>query len=156
MQRVGTLWDRFRSLSRADRRWVIEAALALVVARLQVIVLPFRSLGARLGRRMEEAPPPAADSEPIAERIGWAVLAVAPRLPFRALCLEQALAARRMLRRRSIPSTVYAGLDRNGEELLSHAWLRCGTRVLTGESARRGLSTIAYFGDPGGDGGPRR
>jgi hypothetical protein len=52
-------------------------------------------------------------------------------MPFRALCLQQALAAHAMLRRRGIASVIHFGTARAGQGLADgHAWLdAAGVRV---------------------------
>jgi hypothetical protein len=45
----------------------------------------------------------------VAREIGWAVTTGARHVPFRAVCLPQALAARMMLKRRRVPSVIHFG-----------------------------------------------
>jgi len=55
-----------------------------------------------------------------------------------------------MLRRRRLVSTLYLGVakDENGS-LSAHAWLRCGRRILTGDSGAEQFKIISSFGDAG-------
>jgi hypothetical protein len=58
---------------------------------------------------------------------------VGRNLPWENTCLVQAMAGQWMLRRRGLPGKLYLGLARDLEsgELLAHAWLRTGEKVLT-------------------------
>ncbi len=69
--------------------------------------------------------------DPRVARIGAAVRAVARWLPFRAKCLEQAIAARAMLRRRGIVSVLRLGVV-GGDVRLLHAWLDTCSGGVTG------------------------
>jgi len=67
-----------------------------------------------------------------AQKIGMAVRRVAPYVPFRSLCLEQAVAGSWMLGWRGIPARLSFGARMVDGELKAHAWLRCGECWLTG------------------------
>jgi hypothetical protein len=89
------------------------------------------------------------DQLAVAARIGWAVRGLGQRLPWMSQCLVQAVAATWMLRRRRIPCTLYFGLAKDPEaHLKAHAWVRCGTLVLTGNAARDGYTVVATFAAP--------
>src|SRR5262249_61243497 len=79
-------------------------------------------------------------------RIRWAIITTAARVPWRAVCFQQGLAAQFMLRRRGIPSVLYFGAaqdDRSG--LHAHVWVRDGdVNVLGGEIASR-FAILAKF-----------
>lgn len=139
------------------RALALEAAAELVRARL-VTLLPARVYTSEFG---EMAPPDAtpAGSDPApaeAERaavIGRMVEQVAPAMPFRALCLQQAIAVRRMLRRRGVPATVMLGVSRNAADraeprkgTAAHAWVAVGGRVVNGNADLERYAVVARFG----------
>lgn len=104
-----------------------------------------------------------ADDDPervaLVRRISWAIGAVAKRVPWRTKCLEQALAAKAMLRMRRVPNTMYLGVARNGEQRSSldfHAWLRAGTFHVTGGQHVDGFAILSKFADTGGRTSARR
>ncbi|HWK36706.1 lasso peptide biosynthesis B2 protein [Sphingomonas sp.] len=128
---------------------LVEAGAALAVASLAVRLAPFRRIAASASR--PPARPAPADAAAIVERVGWAVRAAARRARFRAVCIEQGLAAQWMLRRRGIAATMHYGVARDPERgLIAHVWVRTGDRdVVGGESADR-FTLLARFPDPGG------
>lgn len=142
-----------RSLGWPEWRLLAEAVTSLVVARLAVWFVPFRRLAARLGEAMAESPTAATEAQHAAAApIGWAVGSLGERLPGMRQCLVQAVAATWMLQRRRIPSTLYFGLAKDEEksaDLKAHAWVRCGTLVLTGEAERHDFTVVASFAAPG-------
>ncbi|HAT1726900.1 TPA: lasso peptide biosynthesis B2 protein [Legionella pneumophila subsp. pneumophila] len=53
-------------------------------------------------------------------------------LPWKSACLQQSVAAFLLLRRKNMPTTIYFGMKRDGDEVIGHVWLRCGKRYITG------------------------
>jgi hypothetical protein len=135
----------FRRLDPTDRWLLIEASLLLGTARLAVRFVPFARIAARLGEHMGETPlsQPRAATD-LSRRVGRAVSLAARNLPWESVCLPQAIAAKLMLRRRGVPSTLYLGLQRD-QNLLAHAWVRVGEVVVTGEQASEGYTVVSTF-----------
>ncbi|MEQ1717678.1 MAG: lasso peptide biosynthesis B2 protein [Hyphomicrobium sp.] len=87
-----------------------------------------------------------------AAAIGHAIERLADVVPFRAVCLQQALAARLMLARRRIPSTLYLGLQRDREKRLAtgtgdaaHAWVRVGPLYVVGGREVENFVVVSSF-----------
>ena len=144
------MWNefhRYRRLPRSRKRLLREALVALALARIAMACLPFRRIAAWLGTPGTETPPTATRGQiRVAERIGWAVKALARRVPWDARCLAQALAATLMLRRRSLEGTVSFGADRGeSRQLLAHAWLRFGPRLVTGGAGHDRFKILTTF-----------
>ena len=75
------------------------------------------------------------DGEPrnMVERVAYAIPRVAARVPWRADCLVQAVAAKRWLSAHGIASTINYGVPRQkAERFEAHAWLTAGERLVTG------------------------
>lgn len=117
----------------------------LAAARIAILNLPFPTIGRIASVRPGARRAPAASAERL-ERVRWAVTACARRVPFRALCFEQGLAAQVMLRRRGIRSTLYYGakLDAN-RTLVAHVWVCHGNVGVIGADTRDGFNTLASF-----------
>lgn len=144
------MWNefhRYRRLSRERKRLLREALVALALARMAMACLPFRRIAAWLGTPGTETPSTATfDQIRLADRIGWAVGALARRVPWDARCLAQALAASWMLRRRGLEGTVSFGADRGeSRQLLAHAWLRFGPRLVTGGAGHERFKLFTTF-----------
>jgi len=140
---------KFLTLPHSDRGCLIEAGIWLGIARLAILVLPFRWLARGFGQQMARSPEEAgATSAELLDHISWAVATASRRLPWDCLCLAQAMAGKAMLKRRGVPSTLYLGLAKDGEaQLQAHAWLRCGERILTGQQGMAGFTVIATFAE---------
>ena len=136
---------RLRRLPRRDRALLAEATLWLAAARAAVLFVPFKRLAPHLGEAMTETSTEELPAEGWPDRIGWAVRAASKATPWKTPCLAEAIAAQRMLQRRRIPSTMYLGLTKNGAVMTAHAWLRCGSATVTGESPRDRFTPVASF-----------
>lgn len=126
-----------------------ESAVRLTAAAIVVGCVPFRRLAATLGPGKAESPMLVDDAvERTAKYVRWAVEITCDRLPFEVSCLAQALAARAMLRRRRIASTLYMGVDsKTRDRLRAHAWLRCGRVIVTGEEGCEAYAPVATFAE---------
>jgi hypothetical protein len=143
-------WYSFWQLPWADRWLLVEAACWLSMARLAILLLPFCRIAPFLGRHMAESPQ--ADRLPgqgaQVRRLGWAVKTMSRHMPWECTCLVQALAGKMLLRRRGFPSTLYLGVAREADmTLAAHAWLRCGSVILTGASGHHQFKVVATFAE---------
>lgn len=129
---------RWLRLPPPQRALALEAAAWLTLARLVIRHVPFR-----YWRRHLEAVAKGAGEEAgrraLGRRVGGMVRRVARRLPFEALCLPQAMAARWMLRRRGIAARLWIGVRQPapGRPPDYHAWVTVdGRSVIGGRPAR--------------------
>lgn len=134
-------------LSFAEWGALIEAALCLALVRAAILAVRFPSLSRHLGARMRESTHDDDEAKrPVLRRIRWAIGAVSRRAPWRCMCLEQAIAAKLMLRRRGIESTLYLGVARHeGETIQAHAWLRSGSVYVVGGETRSLYTIVSTF-----------
>jgi hypothetical protein len=139
---------KFFNRTGADRRLFLEALGLLALTRFVILIVPFRRIAPFLGQVMAESPRHAPESEALARRISWAVLTAVRYTPWESKCLAQAITAKMMLKRRSIPSTLYLGLAIDAKDGLdAHAWVRCGNRILTGGPIHGQFTIIAHFAE---------
>jgi hypothetical protein len=133
-----------RQLDGQQRRLLLEAAVWLGVAQVALRFVPFRRIARWLEQRQQGDARPAHDVP--TDRIGWAVRVASRRVPWPSRCLAQALAARAMLQRRGVPTTLTLGVakdDDGGFE--AHAWLRCGAQIVTGGDGVERFTVLATF-----------
>jgi hypothetical protein len=110
---------------------LIEAFLVLSFASAIIAILPFR-LVARIASGSAIWAHQTA-SQPEAKRIASAVAAWGARVPWRAVCFQQGLAAFLMLRRRHCAATLFYGAALNADaDLVAHVWVRSNTMDVIG------------------------
>lgn len=128
---------KLRALSARERRILLGSVWRIARARLETRFVPFRRIAGAL-----EMPPDSERGDSPADSIGhaaavkWSTQILSSKLPWCGNCLAQAVAAKRYLNRRGIPSTLYLGVttEPGSRELAAHAWLESGGQILTGES----------------------
>jgi hypothetical protein len=145
---------RFGEIGARRRALVVEAALWLLAARIALIAVPFPRLARRLGafvpptdeRVSRAAQGCSAEDADLAAEIGWATMSAARHVPFRAVCLPQAMAARIMLRRRGVASVLHFGAAKGVDRPIdAHAWLDAAGVEVTGYPVAAQFAEIACF-----------
>jgi hypothetical protein len=141
--RLRRKFGRFLRLGSTARLLLLEAALLLALARMALLVIPFRYIAPWLERMPESA-----DADPaIILTVREAVMKAARNVPWNAVCLPQAMACKAMLARRGQGSALHLGAaidDRKG--LMAHAWLVAGGTVVVGEEGIGDVTPLARFG----------
>lgn len=150
---------RFAQVDGRRRALVVEAVAYLLLARLALIFISFPNLAKRFGAFMSPADSRAVEARArvsheqaaAATDIGWAVTRAARYVPFRAVCLPQAMAARLMLKRRGIASVLHFGGGKARDGLgqntpyEAHAWLDAAGVEVTGYPVTKGFVEIGCF-----------
>jgi len=87
--------------------------------------------------------------------VRWAIAAAAARLAGDTVCFPRALAARAMLRRRGVPSTLTYGARTRRDQFDAHVWLTAGADGVVGDEVAGEYTVVAvYENGPAGPGGP--
>ena len=133
---------------------VAEAAASMLAARISLAIFPFRRVSRSFGAFVAPTDPRVATQAQgrgeaqarVAKEIGWAVRASAPWMPFRSVCLQQAIAAHAMLRRRGIASVMHFGAGKSDEKPIdAHAWLDAAGVKVTGYPVAPHLAELGCF-----------
>jgi len=145
---------RFGEIDNRRRSLLPEAVAYLLMARLALIFVPFPRLARRLGsfvpptdaRVLKVRTQAPNDQVELAEAVSWAVTRAARYLPFKAVCLPQAMAARLMLKRRGVKSVMHFGAAKSADKPLdAHAWLDAAGVEVTGYPVKENFAEIACF-----------
>ena len=126
--------------------YFIEAWVILHIARLSILMIPFKKIASILGRSQQEVV-----KEPSFDRaallVSHAIRRAARFTLYNSKCYDQALAGKVMLNYRKVTSTIYFGLAKDKDSGLSaHAWLCSGTIVVTGKKGMQHFTPVAWFG----------
>jgi hypothetical protein len=144
--------NRLLQVSNRRRLLLVEATAGLLAARLALATTPFPRIARRLGgfvspheaRLRAGLHPIGPEQQALAVEIGWAVTRAARHIPFAAVCLPQAMAARAMLDRRGVPSVMHFGTAKGEAFTLSaHAWLDAAGVEVTGYPLDGSFTEIA-------------
>ena len=81
-----------------------------------------------------------------AERIGSIVSKASKYTFWKSLCLVQALTAQKLLGDKNIPTTIYLGVLKDKKNnIIAHAWTRCGKYFVTGGENNEMFTVVAKF-----------
>jgi hypothetical protein len=141
--------SRWLALGWPERSSLLFAFYSLGLARLKLSLLTFKRIAPSLGKVMpgSDANQPQDDNRQAA-MFGWAVRTAARYTPWKSTCLVQAIAVNKLLRRHSIPGTLYLGVKKDDvrpSELNAHAWVRSGNRIVTGEGGWQQYEVVSSF-----------
>lgn len=139
---------KFRTLW-SNKSLLLEALVTLIIARVLLWIWPFVRIAPHLGQlniELIEKNQTTFEQGKQADRVCWAIEALGRRSSRLATCLVRAIAAGLCLRRRQIPYQIHFGVDQDtGSQLLAHAWLDVGGKVLTGARNFGRFKKLATF-----------
>lgn len=140
---------KFIRIPFADKLLLTEALAFLCLAKLVILLLPLRKVAPFIGRLEDKARESlTAQEQESAKRIRDSIARGGKAVPWKSVCLDQALAGQVMLNRRKIPSSLCLGAIRDPEEnskMKGHAWILCGGNILIGGSRSKRFIEVARF-----------
>ena len=147
--RLGRKAKAWRGRSPQERSWFFVAYPLLGLARLALLILPFRHIAPWLGCNYRTAAvmPLATRRQTLhALRIGRAIRTAARYTPWESKCLAQAMVARALLGFRRLPYALYLGVRKDAEtDLAAHAWVCTGPVAVTGGHGFRQFTVVGTF-----------
>lgn len=126
---------RWREIDGRGRAALVIAVVQLAKAYVDFRIRPTKAILDDLSRPQSPRPVSARRDPDLPHRIGWAIGVVAPRVPWRADCLVQAMAASAWLRRHGYGPVLQLGLQPStggAQALVAHAWLVLDGKVIVG------------------------
>ncbi|MEG0669370.1 MAG: lasso peptide biosynthesis B2 protein [Clostridium sp.] len=137
----------FANISHGRRLRFIEAFIYTGIFRAFILFVPFNKLKKRMGKHNNESQKEVdIKSHKIAREVTWAITQAARHTLWESKCLVQALTAQKMMKHRKISTTIYLGVKKNEkDEMIAHAWVRCGSYYITGGTNKEGYAVVAKF-----------
>ena len=128
-----------------DYLFFYEAWIFLHISKAIILFFPFKKIAAKIGVSQVETTKDSLTDNQLLLVIISLQRAVKYAI-HRSKCYDQALAAKFMLNRRQLPSTLYFGLSKEDNQLSAHAWVRCGDRIVIGKRGFEKYTPVAWFG----------
>jgi hypothetical protein len=128
-------------------QFLFKAIFWTGIARLLIVLFKLKKFSFILGKHMEESTfIHSEQNKEILFQIGLAVRRASRVVPWRCKCYEQGIAAKVMLQKRGIESTIYFGVAKDEEEKLkAHAWVRSGVTIVCGKSGMNNFKVVGTF-----------
>ncbi len=143
--KIRTWWN----LPRSQKLLFFFVIPLLGLARLAILLLPFRMLARCLGEDLKTTlavPLITRHNRRVAILIGRSVRMAARYTPWESKCLAQALVAGFLLELLKIPHGLYLGVCRGSEaEMKAHAWVCSGPIFVTGGESFSDFTVVASF-----------
>jgi len=138
---------RFIKLDRYERRLFLSACFVSVKCYLITLVYPIRKYAYKLGEKSLESPLILSkDQEENIVKVRRAIIRVNRYTPWKKTCFTKAFTAKILLSRINISSTLYLGVSKDASNnLIAHAWLRCGDQIITGREQMSKYTAVAFF-----------
>lgn len=138
---------RFLKIGRNERRLFFFACLVSAKCSLITLILPIRRYAHRLGEKGKESPRRIPENQLSSiEKVRRSIIRVDRYTPWRKTCFTKAFTAKILLKRANIPSTLYLGVAKDSSNnMIAHAWLRCGDLIITGKEQMPKFTPVAFF-----------
>lgn len=123
----------------------VEAFFLTGLMRAKILKVPFNKLKEELGTyNTESVDDVVIDDYKKVKIVRDVVVTISKFTPWESLCLVQAMTVQRMLKKRGISTTIYLGVNKENQNMVAHAWIRCGKMFVTGGDGS-GYATVAKF-----------
>ena len=130
-----------------DFVFFVEAWCLLHLAKLVILFIPFKKIASSIGRQKVES---THDLKSMVSptKIQHAIRRASRYTLHKSKCYDQALTAKALLGQCNLPATIYFGLAKESQnQLMAHAWVRCGNKIISGKVGMERFTVVACFGD---------
>jgi len=138
---------RFFYISSFERILFIRTTVAVLYFSILIAVVPRRFILKRIGESGVETPQQNSEKVIVsASQVAKAIRRSVRVIPWRVTCFAKAIAAKYLLKQLGIASTLYLGVAKVGpKSITAHAWLRCGSVIVTGKEEAVRFTPVAFF-----------
>ncbi len=145
MSLLSTIYSKLGKINKTELGLFLKAVCWTGIARILILFVPLRRFSFLLGTHMKETPNiSSAENLDLLKKVALAIIRTSRFVPWRCLCYEQAIAAKMILRKYGLETTMYYGVAKDQDKkLIAHAWVRCGNYIVTGG---RGMNIFTVVG----------
>ena len=138
---------RFFRKNRSERQLFLLTYLTTTSFCLLLALIPKKCILKRIGVLSVESDfEISPDYQVLASQISKAIRRTVRFTPWKITCLARAISAKYLLKRRGVVSTLYLGVAKDGSDrLIAHAWLRCGSQIITGKEEMNRFTVVGFF-----------
>ncbi|NOU17843.1 MAG: lasso peptide biosynthesis B2 protein [Bacteroidales bacterium] len=141
------LISRFFKLDRFERNLFLLTFTKTAFINLLIICVPRRIILRKIGvlgvESISEIPE---ENRIIVLKVAKSIRRAVRYSPWKTSCFAKGISAKNVLKRKGIKSTLYLGVGKDGlNKLTAHAWLRCGSVIVTGKEEMHRFTVVAFF-----------
>ena len=131
------------------KKLLVKAFIFSMTVRFMMLFVKYKRYEKRLGKRGAADNYTLNEKEfAIAHNIAKALNGVSNYTLWESKCMVQAVSAKWMLAKYSIPSTIYFGVakdEENAAKLKAHAWLKVGDCIVTGRAGHEKYKVVNFY-----------
>lgn len=142
-----SLFKKYFRINIIERKVLNQTFLWLIYASVLARVIPLKWFSSLLGEFKKEI-----NIDLDSKQLGLILVLkknirrIKRILPWKVKCFEEAIAAKKVLGKYKISSTLYLGVDKNKEKgLIAHAWLKVGRDVIIGEKGHKKYAVVGFY-----------
>lgn len=141
------LFKKYINLKKTEREILNRTFFWLVYATVLARLIPLRWFNHLLGEfRKEEFTELGSIQIEIIQLLKKNLRRWKRNFPWKIKCFEEAIAAKKVLEKYKIKTTLFLGVDKNDKkELTAHAWTKAGNTVITGEKGFERFVVVGFY-----------
>lgn len=140
-------FKKYSALSKLERRTLNQTLFWLIYSFILVRLIPLKWFSNTLGSFKTEFEGNLNEHNlDVIRLIKKSIRRCKRMLPWKVKCFEEAIAAKKVLAKHQIQSTLYLGVDKDKEKkLIAHAWLKIGDIVITGAKGYKNFVVVGFY-----------
>lgn len=141
------LFKRYYSIDKTERKILNLIFIWLIYAFVLVRIIPLRWFSHLLGEFNHKIECSLGDNEILLiAMLKKNIRRIKKRMPWKVKCFEEAIAAKKVLEKFNLNSTLYLGVNKNAEKgLRAHAWLKSGDVFITGQKGHKQYAITGFY-----------
>lgn len=138
---------RFFKLNRSERNLLLLTFTKTTIISLLIFCVPRRIIMRKIGVLGVESTSEIPDENHIiVQQVAKSIQRTVKYSPWKTSCFAKGISAKTILKRKGIKSTLYLGVGKDGlNKITAHAWLRCGSIIVTGKEEMHRFTVVAFF-----------
>lgn len=113
---------------------------------MMILVLPLKNYAQKLGKQSIYVNKEPSEKElHIIFMVSRAIIRSRRVIPWKSLCMTEAIAAKKLLNKQNIESTLYLGVNKTESTMTAHAWLKSGSAWVIGRKGSDRFTVVSSF-----------
>ncbi len=141
------LFKKYYSIDKKERKILNRTFFWLIYAFVLVRMIPLRWFSHFLGEfKKEVAVEINSGQKELIQMLTKNIRRWKRYLPWKVKCFEEAIAAKKVLEKYNIKTTIYLGVAKEGEKnLIAHAWLKVGDEIIIGKKGADKFVVVGFY-----------
>ncbi|MFC2152307.1 lasso peptide biosynthesis B2 protein [Bacteroidota bacterium] len=141
------MFKKYYSIDRTERKILNRTFLWLIYAFILVRIIPLKWFSHLLGEFKKETKSDFSNSQIIIiDKLKKNIRRIKKQLPWKLKCFEEAIAAKKVLEKYEITTTIYLGVAKKTDNnLIAHAWLKNDSYFIVGKKGNDKYSVVGFY-----------